>query len=58
MAGLLYNNRFREYRKQAHQVLGTTKLVSQFNTLQDIEIRRFLLRVLENPQDLVYHIRT
>jgi len=58
MAGLLYNNRFRNQRKQAHQVLGTTKLVSQFNALQDIEIRRFLLRVLKKPQDLVYHIRT
>jgi len=53
-----YNSRFREYRKQAHQVLGTPKFVSQFNVLQDIEVRRFLLRVLEKPQDLIRHIRT
>ena len=53
-----YSDRFRAYRKVMHRVLGSKAVTSRFNTLQDIEIRRFLLRVLQKPNDLVQHIRT
>lgn len=57
MAGLFYSSRFREYRKQAHQVLGTSKLVMQFNSVQEIEVGRFLLRTLHDPDNLIQHLR-
>jgi hypothetical protein len=41
-----------------HRVLGTKAVISRFNPLQDVEVRRFLLRVLEKPDDLIQHIRT
>lgn len=53
-----YSDRFRAYRKVMHRVLGSKAVTSRFNSLQDIEIRRFLLRVLQKPNDLVQHIRT
>lgn len=49
---------FRTYRKFIHQTIGTKAVVSQFNSLVDIEIKRFALRVLEEPQKLRQHIRT
>ncbi|KAL4972955.1 cytochrome P450 [Aspergillus desertorum] len=53
-----YSDMFRAYRKAIHRALGTKSAISQFNELQDVEVRRFLLRVLEKPGDLVQHIRT
>ncbi|OJJ81483.1 cytochrome P450 monooxygenase fmaG [Aspergillus glaucus CBS 516.65] len=53
-----YSDRFRSYRKVMHQVLGSKTTVTRFNPLQEVEIRRFLLRVLHHPEDLVQHIRT
>ncbi|KAF7586776.1 hypothetical protein BBP40_008346 [Aspergillus hancockii] len=55
---LPYSDRFRSYRKVMHRVLGTKTVISRFNPLQDVEVRRFLLRVLERPDDLIQHIRT
>ncbi|KAL4908215.1 hypothetical protein BDW74DRAFT_188399 [Aspergillus multicolor] len=53
-----YSNTFRAYRKAMHRVLGTKNTVAQFNALQDVEVRRFLFRVLEKPDEIVQHIRT
>ncbi|KAE8155236.1 cytochrome P450 [Aspergillus avenaceus] len=53
-----YTDRFRAYRKMIHRVLGTKSLASRFNSLQEVETRRFLLRVLQSPDDLIQHIRT
>ncbi|KAB8248624.1 cytochrome P450 [Aspergillus flavus] len=53
-----YTNRFRSYRKAMHRVLGTKELMSRFNPLQDVEVRRFLLRILQKPDELIQHIKT
>lgn len=53
-----YCPRFRAYRKAVHRALGSNVAIARFNQLQDAEVRRFLLRVLERPDDLVQHIRT
>ncbi|BCR92212.1 uncharacterized protein ACHE_80112A [Aspergillus chevalieri] len=53
-----YSDRFRAYRKAMHRVLGSKTAIARFNPLQEVEIRRFLLRVLHRPEDLVQHIRT
>jgi hypothetical protein len=58
LVGQIPSNRFRAYRKAIHGVIGTKGAVAKFNSVQDIEVRRFLLRTLEKPKDLFQHIRT
>ncbi|EJC98992.1 cytochrome P450 monooxygenase [Fomitiporia mediterranea MF3/22] len=58
LSSLTYSDRFRAYRKNVRMHLGTKQAVSRLNLLQDIEVRRFLLRVLEEPDKLFHHIRT
>lgn len=58
LAMLAYSSHLRAYRKNFHAILGSKQAVARFNSLQDIEVRRFLLRVLEKPDDLSQHIRT
>ncbi|OJJ68914.1 hypothetical protein ASPBRDRAFT_46187 [Aspergillus brasiliensis CBS 101740] len=53
-----YGGRFRAYRKALHQVLGTKTLVSKFNSLQELEARRLLRRIVEDPGNWVQHLRT
>jgi hypothetical protein len=54
---LTYSSSLRTHRKNIHGVIGSKFVISQLHALQDIEVRRFLLRVLENPTDLVQHLR-
>ncbi|KAL2008457.1 hypothetical protein VTN00DRAFT_6651 [Thermoascus crustaceus] len=51
-------DRLRTHRKNFHQLLGTKRAISSFFPLENVETRRFLLRVLEKPDDLLQHIRT
>ncbi|RDW81591.1 cytochrome P450 [Aspergillus mulundensis] len=53
-----YSDTFRAYRKAMHRVLGTKNAISQFDQLQEVEVRRLLLRILKKPDNLVHHIRT
>ncbi|RAL13437.1 cytochrome P450 [Aspergillus homomorphus CBS 101889] len=53
-----YSDQFRAYRKVMHRVLGTKTTTARFNSLQEVEVRRFLMRVLDYPEDLIQHIRT
>ncbi|RAH58420.1 cytochrome P450 [Aspergillus piperis CBS 112811] len=53
-----YNTRFRLYRKALHQILGTKSLVSKFNSLQELEARRLLRRMLDDPGEWVQHLKT
>ena len=54
----MYTDMFRAYRKSILQSLGTKTAVSRFHPLQEVEVRRFALRVLEEPDKLQQHIRT
>ncbi|RHZ47488.1 cytochrome P450 [Aspergillus thermomutatus] len=58
LATQTYSDRFRAYRKAMHRTIGSKVSVMQFNPLQEVEVRRFLLRVLNNPDGLIQHIRT
>jgi len=58
IAFITYSNRFRAHRKQTAQVLGSKVAVSRFNLLQEVEVGRFLLRMLESPNDLPEHTKT
>jgi cytochrome P450 len=52
-----YGERFRNFRKLFHQAIGTQAAASEFHPVQEIETRRFLRRILANPDDLIAHVR-
>jgi len=53
-----YSDRFRAYRKAMQPYLGSEAAVAQYNTLQEIEVHRFLLRVLNDQARFAEHIQT
>ena len=58
LSSQMYSDRFRAYRKNIHAILGSKMAVSKFYPLQEVEVRRFALRVLEQPENLIQHVRT
>ncbi len=50
--------RFRAYRQRIHKAIGTPSTLSRYYPLQEVEVHRFLLRVLDDPDGLLKHIRT
>ncbi|EJC98991.1 cytochrome P450 [Fomitiporia mediterranea MF3/22] len=59
LSSLTYSSdRLRAYRKNIRSFLGTKQSLTRFGDLQDMEARRFLLRVLDEPAKLIQHIRT
>lgn len=57
-SGRPYDATFRLHRKFMHQQAGTKTIASQFNDVQDVESRRLLKRILDDPQSLIKHFRT
>lgn len=55
---LQYGEQFRNYRKMIHHLLGTKVHAAQFNHINDVESRRLLLRILDDPDNLRNHIKT
>ncbi|OKP05847.1 O-methylsterigmatocystin oxidoreductase [Penicillium subrubescens] len=57
-----YSDRFRVYRKAMQPYLGSETAIAQYNSLQEIEVHRFLLRVLlrflQDPSKLSQHVQT
>ncbi|OOF95350.1 hypothetical protein ASPCADRAFT_207823 [Aspergillus carbonarius ITEM 5010] len=49
--------RVRAQRKLFRQQIGSNASVARFNPIQEAEVGRFLIRVLDNPGDLRDHIR-
>ena len=54
---LPYGRRFRSYRKMLHQSIGTYGAMSRFHHVEEIQTRRFLKRLLSNPDELARNIR-
>ncbi|KAL2784224.1 cytochrome P450 [Aspergillus keveii] len=52
-----YGKRLQTYRKYIHREMGSAATVARFNQTQEIEVRRFLVRLLDAPQDLPGHAR-
>lgn len=38
--------------------MGTKAAIARYHSLEEIETRRFLLRVLDTPNKVMQHIRT
>ncbi|OCT47140.1 O-methylsterigmatocystin oxidoreductase [Cladophialophora carrionii] len=58
LAMMPYSPKVRAYRKALHAVLGTPSAIDPFRPLIERETRRFLVRVLEKPEDVLQLIRT
>lgn len=54
---LPYGDRFRRYRRFFHKLIGSVNAMKQFYPIEDAEARRFLRRVLDDPNNLSAHIR-
>ncbi|KAM0260067.1 hypothetical protein ACHAQJ_002991 [Trichoderma viride] len=57
LPAMQYHDKFRQHRKFIHQQLGTKALASRFNGIQDIESKRLLLRVMNDPQNYIEHLK-
>ncbi|KUI57327.1 O-methylsterigmatocystin oxidoreductase [Cytospora mali] len=58
VATQFYDDRLRTYRRLMHNTIGSKASAARFNALQEVEVHRFLLRLLEQPAGLLGHIRT
>ncbi|KAL5363253.1 cytochrome P450 [Aspergillus floccosus] len=57
LGSVQYGEHFRAVRRALHQEIGSKVSVARFNHIQEVEARRFLFRVLNDPESLVHHIR-
>jgi len=53
-----YNPTFRRYRKYLHRELGTNVSSAQFRDIQEIEVKRQLVRGLNEPGKWLEHCKT
>ncbi|OCB91350.1 cytochrome P450 oxidoreductase [Sanghuangporus baumii] len=53
-----YGEAFKLFRRELHQVLGTPVAIARFHPLIEVEAKRFLLRVLNDPTKLQKHVQT
>ena len=53
-----YGARFREYRRMIQKFLGGRGDVARFYALEEQETKKWLKRVLNDPQNVAKHIRT
>ncbi|KAL4801867.1 cytochrome P450 [Aspergillus unguis] len=50
-----YGKQLKSYRTYVHHEIGSSSSAARFNRAQSIEVRRFLLRLLDAPQHLRRH---
>lgn len=53
-----YNPIFKRYRKLLHRELGTKKSAAQFLSIQEMEVKRQLVRALNDPSRWLDHFKT
>lgn len=52
-----YGERFRNFRKMFHQVIGTNAAMAKFHTIEELETHRFLQLLLDRPKEFANHVR-
>ncbi|KAG2141326.1 cytochrome P450 [Suillus clintonianus] len=57
LALLPYGDRFRQYRKNIHRIMGNRAALDVYHPVEEIETRRFLKRVFSKPGELQDHVR-
>lgn len=58
MALLPYNKTHRQYRKLVAEQIGSTTSIVKFEPSIDLQVRRFLFRTMNNPEDLVINLES
>ncbi|KAF4981513.1 hypothetical protein FZEAL_2698 [Fusarium zealandicum] len=53
-----YTSTFRRYRKLLHRELGTKVSAAQFRNVQEMEVKRQLVRAFYEPQKWIEHFKT
>lgn len=53
-----YGDKFRRYRRLLHKELGTRVSAAKFRELQEVEVRRQLVRALVEPGRWLEHLKT
>ena len=56
VALLHYGERHRTIRKHLHQVIGSRNALSRYHSFIEVESRRLLLRILNDPSKLLTHV--
>lgn len=54
---LQYGDRFRTFRKTFHNMIGTQSVMKKYHPIEELEMKRFLRRVLSTPSLLAEHVR-
>ncbi|KAJ3936904.1 MAG: cytochrome P450 [Lentinula lateritia] len=54
---LQYGDRFKRFRKLFHNLIGSHATMRQYFPAQELEAKRFLRKVLAEPDDLQAHVR-
>ncbi|KAG2366904.1 cytochrome P450 [Suillus spraguei] len=54
---LPYGDRWRQYRKNIHQIMGSRAALHVYYPIEEIETRKFLKRVFSNPEQLRAHVQ-
>lgn len=57
LPGRQYDADFKRHRKHMHQLLGTKNSVIEYSDIQDVESKRLLYRVLNDPENLAQHFK-
>lgn len=55
--GQQYNDKYRRCRKMIHAQLGSKSMVHKFNNVQEMEIHKFLARILDHPDNFLQHLK-
>jgi hypothetical protein len=53
-----FNDTYRKHRKMVHQEIGTSAQAARFNPVQQKEALHFLLRTLDEPENMIKHLKT
>lgn len=55
---LRYNETLKFHRKHMNNYIGTRAAMRQHESLEELEARRFMLRLLNDPENFLQHIRS
>lgn len=56
-ANTSYGNQLHAHRKRIFAEIGIEGAAARFDSLQEVEVHKFLFRVLQKPQDLIEHTK-
>lgn len=52
-----YNDELKAHRKLIYNFIGTHSSLSKYKEMMEVETSRFILKILNSPEQLMAHIR-